>query len=108
MAVNIELIQHRNIMSVPGGAGQPIPVLPENAITNIAAVGATTLTAGTKIVTVRNRTAGDSSLIKVQLASSSATASAANGIQLAAGQSYTFALPKGVDASLYEIDVRAG
>lgn len=108
MAVNIEIIEYKNLMAQPGGRSQPIGVFPANKVTNVTAVGATTLQAGTRLVRIRNRTAGDSSVVLLRTVASGTNAAAGNAVQITAGNSYDFALPKGVDASLYGIDVRAG
>lgn len=106
MAINVEIIESTGSGQEPGQRNVDI-VLPANDITNVSAAGATNLATGTRRVKVRNRAGGDSVYCRVQLTVGRANAAVGNSSLLAAGEELNFTLPKGVDPTLYEVDIRA-
>lgn len=106
MAINVEILEYVGYGKQPGMRA-PAPQGPENDITNVAAAAATALAAGTTVVTARNRAGGDSVYARFQATAGRANAAAGNSLLLAAGESYTWHLPKGANATAYEVDIRA-
>lgn len=107
MAINVTVLEFEKAAKMPGGQALAAPQFPEVAGANVTAAGETTLAATTRIVEVRNNTAGDSVLVRLREAGSG-NASLSTGRQITAGNSSLFFVPArrtGVD---YELDVRAG
>lgn len=107
MAINVEIIEATSMGRQPG-ASRMGNVLehPLNSIRNVAAAGDETLVAGTTCGKIRNRAGGDSVYVLIQEIGAG-TAGASNSQLLAAGGEIDFALPKGADATDYEVDIRA-
>jgi hypothetical protein len=106
MAINVEVVELVGSGREPGGRNSSIE-LPANAITNVAAAGTQVLAAGTKRVKVRNRAGGDSVYCRVQATDGRANAAVGNSLLLAANQELDFTLPKSIDPTNYEVDIRA-
>lgn len=110
MAYDVELIQYKGSGREPGQRSSVVE-LPANAFAAIAAAGRTTLASGTRRVKVKNRVGSQAINVLVEPLAGAVNASAANSPTLSvpgAGLESTleFALPKGVDASLYCVDIR--
>lgn len=105
MAINVEIIQHTGKGRQPGSRND-LPVMPAVSITNVTAAGETALSDSARIVTIRNRTGGDSVYCLIRAAGST-QAAAGNSLLLSAGQSFEFALPHDGVGSDYEVDIRA-
>lgn len=105
MAINIEIIKSNSLGALPGII-VPVQEEPSASFDNVVAAGATTIGTG-GVFTVRNRSGGDSVYCLVKLASATGLqASASNARLLAAGDEFSFTLPRNASSS-YAIDIRA-
>lgn len=105
MAISIDVIESTDIGMANG---HPVPVLklPYNVFTRVTAAGTVTFAENTRVVRLRNKSGSDAVWFVVQLASSSNTADATDGILLEAGAQFDFVIPDAIPEDRYEIDIR--